>query len=356
MAAVLAAGNDAVLSHTTAGGAWAIRPLGAGLIHVTVPGDVGRKRRQGIRIHRSRTLTPSDTTTHLGIPITTPARTIIDLASTLEPLPLEQALDQADRRGLIDFAELKNKADPTLPTSNPGPLQRPDLHPQRTRRPLPRALRHTTTCPAPSATPSSKAKKSTSPGGPNDSSSRSTATATTAHPRASRTTANATSCSPSPAGQSCASPGPKSRPAPNGSPARSPSGWPSAADLTRAREAPRWPGRPSRADTSGHGRARRSSRPCADAGRASAPDRGRRAVSAAGLLHGDRRADGQRHRHHAVAHARAADRRLPGRAAHVRVRALAGGARAPPCRARARRPDRRRLPAAARRPPPRGRG
>jgi hypothetical protein len=38
----------------------------------------------------------------IGIPITTPARTIIDLASTLDPLPLEQALDQADRRGLID--------------------------------------------------------------------------------------------------------------------------------------------------------------------------------------------------------------------------------------------------------------
>ena len=82
------------------------------LIHVTVPGDRGRKRRPGIRIHRSRTLTPDDTTTHLGIPITTPARTIIDLASTLEPLPLEQALDQADRRGLIDFAELKARPIP----------------------------------------------------------------------------------------------------------------------------------------------------------------------------------------------------------------------------------------------------
>ena len=112
MAAVLAAGKDAVLSHVTAGGAWAMRPLGAGLIHVTVPGDGGRERRQGIRIHRSRTLTPHDTTTHRGIPITTPTRTIIDLASALEPLPLEQALDQADRRGLIDFAELKARPIP----------------------------------------------------------------------------------------------------------------------------------------------------------------------------------------------------------------------------------------------------
>jgi hypothetical protein len=112
MAAVLAAGKNAVLSHATAGGAWILRPLGAGAIHVTVPGDSGRQRRPGIRIHRSRTLTPHDTTTHLGIPITTPIRTIIDLATTLEPLPLEQALDQADRRGLIDFAELKARPIP----------------------------------------------------------------------------------------------------------------------------------------------------------------------------------------------------------------------------------------------------
>jgi Protein of unknown function (DUF559) len=112
MAAVLAAGTDAALSHATAGGAWIIRPLAAGAIHVTVPGDSGRKRRPGIRIHRSRTLTPQDTTTHRGIPITTPARTIIDLAGTLQALPLEQALDQADRRGLIDFAELKARPIP----------------------------------------------------------------------------------------------------------------------------------------------------------------------------------------------------------------------------------------------------
>jgi Transcriptional regulator, AbiEi antitoxin/Protein of unknown function (DUF559) len=112
MAAVLAADKNAVLSHATAGGAWILRPLGAGAIHVTIPGDSGRQRRPGIRIHRSRTLTPHDTTTHLGIPITTPIRTIIDLATTLEPLPLEQALDQADRRGLIDFAELKARPIP----------------------------------------------------------------------------------------------------------------------------------------------------------------------------------------------------------------------------------------------------
>ena len=164
MAAVLAAGTDAVLSHITAGGAWALRPLGAGLIHVTVPGDSGRKRRPGIRIHRSRTLTPQDTTTHLGIPITTPLRTIIDLASTLEPLALEQALDQADRRGLIDFAELKTRPIPrslqaVLSRYTPAPPS-----PAANSRTASSPSATTTTSRARSATPSSKAKKSTSPG------------------------------------------------------------------------------------------------------------------------------------------------------------------------------------------------
>jgi hypothetical protein len=65
-----------------------------------------------MRIHRSRTLTRTETTTRRGIPVTTAARTIIGLATTLDRAPLEQALDRADRRGLIDFAELKTRPIP----------------------------------------------------------------------------------------------------------------------------------------------------------------------------------------------------------------------------------------------------
>jgi Protein of unknown function (DUF559) len=112
MAAVMAAGRGAVLSHATAAGAWELRPRASGLIHVTIPGDPGRGRRAGLRVHRSRTLTPGDTTTHRGIPITTPVRTIIDLARTLERRPLEHALDIAEQRSLIDFAELHSRPIP----------------------------------------------------------------------------------------------------------------------------------------------------------------------------------------------------------------------------------------------------
>jgi very-short-patch-repair endonuclease len=106
MAAVLAGGNDAVLSHASAAAVWDLRPVGAGAIHVTVPGDPGRKRRAGIRMHRSATLRADDTTTRREIPITTPARTLIDLATMLKGRPLEQALDRAEQLRLVDFADL----------------------------------------------------------------------------------------------------------------------------------------------------------------------------------------------------------------------------------------------------------
>ena len=51
-------------------------------------------------------------TTYRNIPITTPARTIIDLARILKGRPLEQALDLAEQRRLIDFAELHNRSIP----------------------------------------------------------------------------------------------------------------------------------------------------------------------------------------------------------------------------------------------------
>jgi very-short-patch-repair endonuclease len=112
MAAVLAYGDDAALSHASAAAAWDLRPIGSGAIHVTVPGDSGRRRRSGIRLHRSVTLEPRDTTTHRGIPITTPVRTILDLARTLKGRPLEYVLDVAEQRRLVDFADLKTRPNP----------------------------------------------------------------------------------------------------------------------------------------------------------------------------------------------------------------------------------------------------
>jgi very-short-patch-repair endonuclease len=112
MAAVLAAGDGAVLSHASAAAAWDMRPVGGGGIHVTIQSSTGRERRAGLRIHRSVTLTPQDITTHRSIPITDPHRTLVDLARTLKGRQLEQAVNRAER--LIDFERLSRAAPPSL--------------------------------------------------------------------------------------------------------------------------------------------------------------------------------------------------------------------------------------------------
>jgi hypothetical protein len=71
LAAVLACGEDAVLSHAAAGALWGFRRSAATIIDVTVPGSGGRTRRQGIRTHRARSL-EGHTTTHERIRVTTP--------------------------------------------------------------------------------------------------------------------------------------------------------------------------------------------------------------------------------------------------------------------------------------------
>jgi very-short-patch-repair endonuclease len=109
MAAVLALGPAAVLSHRSAGRLWGIlRANGAaGATHVTVAGEAGRRSRPGIVVHRSRTLTPNQTTRCAGIPVTTPRRTLADLRRTLPRPRFEAARRQAEFLGLPVQPELE---------------------------------------------------------------------------------------------------------------------------------------------------------------------------------------------------------------------------------------------------------
>jgi very-short-patch-repair endonuclease len=97
MAAVLACGPDAVLSHTSAASLWQFLPQ-RGLVHITVSGN--ERNRPGIRVHRSRTLFPSQVTRRAGIPVTTPSRTLIDLRRLLPQPQFARALRQAEFLGL----------------------------------------------------------------------------------------------------------------------------------------------------------------------------------------------------------------------------------------------------------------
>jgi very-short-patch-repair endonuclease len=107
MAAVLACGEGAVLSHGSAAVAWELRPSGSAWIDVSVPSAAGRAKRRPLRIHRTR-LHPADVTVLDAIPITTPARTLADLAATLTPRQLERALDEAEILKLLDMRALED--------------------------------------------------------------------------------------------------------------------------------------------------------------------------------------------------------------------------------------------------------
>jgi very-short-patch-repair endonuclease len=99
-AAVLACGDDAVLSHRSAAELWELLPPTQAAIHVTIPASSGgRGKRHGLRIHRSY-LPPADRTARSGIPITTPARTIADLKRGVPAATVRKAIRQAEFRGL----------------------------------------------------------------------------------------------------------------------------------------------------------------------------------------------------------------------------------------------------------------
>lgn len=99
MAAVLAGGPEAALSHRSAAALWRIRETGGFPSEITVPR--GRRGTRGVTVHRLP-LPADERTTHDGIPVTTVPRTLLDLAATLDRPQLERALDRAEALRLRD--------------------------------------------------------------------------------------------------------------------------------------------------------------------------------------------------------------------------------------------------------------
>jgi very-short-patch-repair endonuclease len=110
LAAVLACGDGAVISHRSAAVLWRLVPPFDGDVEVTVVGRHCRSRR-GIRVHRSDRLDPRDQGYRRGIPIITPARTLIDLASEAGQDELERAIAEAYALGLVTDEQIEAAVD-----------------------------------------------------------------------------------------------------------------------------------------------------------------------------------------------------------------------------------------------------
>jgi hypothetical protein len=106
LAAVLACGDGAVLSHVSAADHWGLLTSEPAQPHVTAPAS--RAGAPGIRLHRTRFLDARDGTTHRGIPITTLARTLLDLAATAPRNHLVYAIGLAIRNHLYDHRAIRD--------------------------------------------------------------------------------------------------------------------------------------------------------------------------------------------------------------------------------------------------------
>ena len=113
-AALLACGDGATVSHTTAAGLWEMLP-GTDDVHVTVPGRHTGPR-EGVRVHRTAALDPDEIALRHGLRLTSPARTICDLAGMVSTHETEAALTEARVQRLVTDHQLHAviKRAPTL--------------------------------------------------------------------------------------------------------------------------------------------------------------------------------------------------------------------------------------------------
>jgi very-short-patch-repair endonuclease len=108
LAAVLACGPDAALSHRECAAHRGLRQSNRSRVDVTAPGRRGRGRR-GIEVHSAATLRPCDVEKVDGIPCTTVARTLLDLADVVSARQLERACEQADRLQVFDLRAINEQ-------------------------------------------------------------------------------------------------------------------------------------------------------------------------------------------------------------------------------------------------------
>jgi hypothetical protein len=106
LAAVRFNGDDAVASHRAAAWLWGLPGFGVGVIEVSKPRGRSQRRHNGW-VHGSMVLPDHHRTEQLAIPVTTPARTVSDLAGVVHPARAERALDAALSSGLVRIGDVQ---------------------------------------------------------------------------------------------------------------------------------------------------------------------------------------------------------------------------------------------------------
>jgi very-short-patch-repair endonuclease len=119
MAASLYAGEGALVSHGAAGLLWEIEGVRARGVELWVPSSK-KSDAKGLTIHRGTRLDRADRAMLGPIPITTVARTLIDLSPRMEDARLLSAMEQAFRRGLVTPERLSARADALRKSGRPG--------------------------------------------------------------------------------------------------------------------------------------------------------------------------------------------------------------------------------------------
>ena len=112
-----------MLSHRTAAALHGLRPTQRSKIDVTVPRRSARSHK-GVALHRSTTLAPEDVTIVNGIPCTTAARTLLDLAEVVNRRALERAFDQAEVLELFDLNAILDQLERNRSRRGSGRIKR----------------------------------------------------------------------------------------------------------------------------------------------------------------------------------------------------------------------------------------
>lgn len=108
LAAVKACGEDAWLCRVAAGAHWELLRWDFRFPEVVVLGRRAPEHPQ-IRAYETSYLPPEDIVIHRGVPVTSPLRTLLDLAGVLDHKALRRAVREAQARGLVDLAELARR-------------------------------------------------------------------------------------------------------------------------------------------------------------------------------------------------------------------------------------------------------